>query len=438
MHKLLARLLRKHAPEIPPGLQPLLEAVDEALQAADMDRAMIERSMDLASKDLLEANRRLRSELESRRLAEAQLRQAQKMEAVGRLAGGVAHDFNNILTVINGYSELLKAQTPDSDPRHPEIEEIRRAALRASDLTRQLLAFSRRQVLQVRVFELDALVVELERMLGRLIGEDIELITELDAAGACIKADPGQVQQVIMNLVVNARDAMPSGGRIILRTTVLPDPAVQLTVTDTGCGMDEETFAHLFEPFFTTKGVGKGTGLGLSMVYGIVQQSGGRISVDTAPGRGTKFRIVLPMAPGEDSSTRVRRLGPASLGSETILLVEDEPGVRKLVGSLLKARGYRVIEAGDGSRALELFENHPGPVHLLLTDVVMPGMNGLELAERASVRRPEARVLFMSGYTDDDRVQGVTADGRGFIQKPFTLDALARKVREILDLPAVS
>jgi PAS domain S-box-containing protein len=384
------------------------------------------------------------------RETEAQLRQAQKMEAVGRLAGGVAHDFNNLLTVIRGYSELLLGRLASVDPMRKDVEEIRKAADRASGLTRQLLAFSRRQFIAAKVLDLNGLVTNMAGMLRRLIGEDvIEFCAELDAATGAIKADPGQVEQVIMNLVVNARDAMPKGGRLTIETRnvtigegarldavgVEPGSYVLLAVRDTGQGMDAETRSHLFEPFFTTKEQGKGTGLGLSTVYGIVKQSGGSITVESAPGRGTTFRIYFPqveqgvpeMAGGADV------IDPAR-GRETILLVEDEPSVRGLVHETLRLHGYTVLEARHGIEALLTGTKYVGPIHLLLTDVVMPQMSGPEVAEKLLTVRPGIKVLYMSGYPDHPVFdQGGMNRETGFLPKPFSPHVLAQKVRDVLD-----
>ena len=383
---------------------------------------------------------------------EAQLLQSQKMEAIGRLAGGVAHDFNNLLTAIIGYSEFLLHGLNSYDPRRGDVEEIRKAADRAAALTRQLLAFSRKQVLQPEVLNLNAIVVNLEKMLQRLLGEDIELVTALDPHLGRVKADPGQIEQVIVNLAVNARDAMPQGGKLTVETVnvyldedyahqhteVQPGPYVMLAVSDTGVGMDEETKSHLFEPFFTTKELGRGTGLGLSTVYGIVKQSGGHITVYSEPGLGTTFKIYLPQTE-ESGETAVRApTRPAALhGQETILVVEDAEPVRDMARQVLVRQGYTVLEAQNGEEALRLNASHEGPIHLLVTDVVMPGgMSGRQLAERLTATRPEMRVLYMSGYTDNAIVhRGLLEPGIAFLQKPFAPDTLTLKVRETLDAP---
>ncbi|HSF66084.1 MAG TPA: PAS domain S-box protein [Nitrospiraceae bacterium] len=384
------------------------------------------------------------------RETEAQLRQAQKMEAVGRLAGGMAHDFNNLLTVIRGYSELLLGRLGPADPTRKDIEEVKKAADRASGLTRQLLAFSRRQFVSAKVLDLNALIANMDGMLRRLIGEDIvELSADLDVSTGCIKADPGQVEQVIMNLVVNAKDAMPKGGRLTIETRnvtigeevrleavgVTPGSYVLLAVRDNGHGMDAETRSHLFEPFFTTKEKGKGTGLGLSTVYGIVKQSGGYITVESAPGVGTAFRIYFPRVELERSALTegAEAIDPAR-GRETILLVEDEPAVRGLVHETLRLHGYTVLEARHGIEALLTSARYAGSIHLLLTDVVMPQMSGPEVAEKILTVRPEIKVLYMSGYPDHPVFdQGSVSRQTGVLAKPFSPHALAQKVREVLD-----
>lgn len=384
------------------------------------------------------------------RETEAQLRQAQKMEAVGRLAGGMAHDFNNLLTVIRGYSELLLGRLGAGDAMRKDTEEIKKAADRASGLTRQLLAFSRRQFIAAKVLDLNALVANMDGMLRRLIGEDlVELCAVLDPSAGAIKADPGQVEQVIMNLVVNARDAMPMGGRLTIETRnvtigeevrldavgVAPGSYVLLAVRDNGQGMNEEIRSHLFEPFFTTKEKGKGTGLGLSTVYGIVKQSGGSITVESFPDRGSTFRIYFPRV--EQEVPRLGGLGDAgdpTYGRETILLVEDEPAVRGLVHETLRLHGYTVLEARHGIEALLTSTKYVGPIHLLLTDVVMPQMSGPEVAEKILTIRPEIKVLYMSGYPDHPVFdQGTMSRQTGFLPKPFSPPVLAKKVREVLD-----
>jgi two-component system, cell cycle sensor histidine kinase and response regulator CckA len=385
---------------------------------------------------------------EALRKSEEQLRQSQKMEAVGQLAGGVAHDFNNLLTVINGFGDLLKNQLTPDDPMRGPVEEIRKAGERAAALTYQLLAFSRRQMLNPEVMDLNGAVADAEKLLRRLIGEDVELMTVLRPSLGRVQVDPGQLQQVILNLVVNARDAMPQGGRLILETAkaeldptyatqhlVQPGPYVMLAVSDTGCGMDAATRAHIFEPFFTTKEQGKGTGLGLATVYGIVKQSGGHIAVYSEPGIGTTFKIYLPRVEVAGEVPDVAA-PPETLprGKETILLVEDEEQVRALVRGVLQDAGYTVLEACRGDEALIHATRYADPIHLLLTDVVMPGMSGRDLADRLALTHPDARVLYMSGYTQDAIVHhGVVQAGVVLLQKPFSPGALLRKLREVLD-----
>ncbi|HVY62341.1 MAG TPA: ATP-binding protein, partial [Planctomycetota bacterium] len=375
-------------------------------------------------------------------------RQAQKMEAVGRLAGGVAHDFNNLLTAIQGYASLAAQVAGDRPDIAEALEEIRQAADRAAALTTQLLAFSRKQVIQPKVIDLNTVISSMAKMLNRLLGEDVDLALGLGRALDPVRADPGQVQQVVMNLAVNARDAMPEGGKLAIATAnvsldaaaatplgLRAGPHVELAVTDTGTGMDEATRRHLFEPFFTTKEAGRGTGLGLSTVYGIVKQSQGGIAVETAPGRGTTFRVYLPRVdealtarPGSDSDpTRLR-------GSETVLVVEDEEVVRRLARRSLEQAGYRVLEAGRGQDALDLAARHAGAIDILVTDMIMPGMSGRQLAERLAAARPGLRILFMSGHTEQSPLDG--APGSAFLQKPFTPSDLASRVREVLDAPA--
>ena len=379
---------------------------------------------------------------------EVQFLQSQKMESVGRLAGGVAHDFNNLLGVITGYTELLRRRVSRDERLLKYSDDILKASQRAADLTRQLLAFSRKQVLQPRILGLGEIVADTEKMLRRVIGEDVQLRTSIAEDLEAVLADRGQVEQVLMNLAVNARDAMPHGGHLTIgaanaeldeaytrtRPEAVPGPYVMLSVTDSGEGMSEETQARIFEPFFTTKEPGKGTGLGLATVYGIVKQSGGHVFVYSEPGRGTSFKVYLPRAERRPAEEAAPVVAPPSLGTETVLLVEDEGALRELVHECLVAFGYAVLEAGSPAVALELAERHDGPIHLLVTDVVMPGMGGAELARRVTALRPGAKVLFVSGYTDDAVVrEGVAADSLTFLQKPFTADALARKVRELLD-----
>lgn len=387
---------------------------------------------------------------EALRHSEEQLRQAQKMEAIGRLAGGIAHDFNNLLTAIKGHAELLLAEIDESSSKRADIEEIWKASERAAALTRQLLAFSRQQVSQPRVLNLNDVVNEIGSMLGRLIGEDVELVLLPDPDLGYVMADPGQMEQVLMNLAVNARDAMPRGGRLTIETSnveladdfphrfaydVRPGPYVMISVTDTGVGMDKEVQKRIFEPFFTTKEKGKGTGLGLSTVYGIVQQSGGYIWVDSRLGQGTTFKIYLPRVQAGPVEVEPVTVSPTSAtGSETILVVEDEPAVRALICKTLRKNGYTVLEAVNGRDALRAASEHRGPLDLVLTDVVMPEMGGKELAERLSVSRPDTMIVFMSGYAESEIVHnGVLKPGTILLEKPFTPDSLARKVREVLD-----
>lgn len=390
-----------------------------------------------------------------RKQLEEQLRQAQKMEAVGRLAGGIAHDFNNLLMVIQGYADLLTDRLRDGDPARKNAEQIQTAAQRATSLTRQLLAFSRKQMLAPKVLNIYSVVTDMEKILRRLIGEDILLECSSTTDLGLVKADRSQIEQVILNLAVNARDAMPQGGRLTIETAnveldasfshppavLAPGKYVMLAVTDNGCGMDAETQAHIFEPFFTTKEKGKGTGLGLATVYGIVKQSGGYVWVYSEPGRGTSFKIYLPRI-AEEASTSTRDRQPEGRqlprGTETILLVEDEKGVRELTREYLHMSGYAVIEAEDGHTALELAAMHQGPIHLLMTDVVMPGISGRELADRVERLRPGIKVLYMSGYTDQAVVHhGILENDAVLLQKPFTVTTLASKLREILSAEVV-
>jgi signal transduction histidine kinase len=384
-----------------------------------------------------------------RQRTQASLRQAQKMEAVGRLAGGVAHDFNNMMTIVTGYSEVLLARLPPEDPARDLVQQIKKAGERCAALTGQLLAFSRKQLFTLKVLDLNTVLADLGKMLRPLLGEDIDLVTVPGPALGQVRADPGQMEQVIVNLALNARDAMPRGGRLTIETRnvtldaafarvrpeVRPGRYVLLTVSDTGCGMDQATQAHLFEPFFTTKEAGKGTGLGLATVYGIIKQSNGFIYASSELGRGTTFTIYLPRL--EEPAPVFQPAPETALppgGPETVLLVEDEPGVRALLRHVLLMNGYSVLEAGHGGEALRVSEHYAGPLHLLITDVVMPEMSGGELAARLKQLRPDLKVLFLSGYTEDAVVRhGVSEAESAFLQKPFSLPVLARKVREVLD-----
>jgi two-component system, cell cycle sensor histidine kinase and response regulator CckA len=393
-------------------------------------------------------------DITERKALENQLQQSRRMEAVGRLAGGIAHDFNNLLTIIKGYAELALQRSGTSPEIRADVLQVENAAERASALVRQLLAFSRKQVLQPKIIDLNSIVLGLEKLLGRLLGENIEMVTRCAGNAANVKADPAQVEQVLMNLVVNARDAMPKGGRLTVETdnvnldstyardhvAVKPGPYVMLAVSDTGVGMSPETVAHIFEPFYTTKESGQGTGLGLSTVYGIVKQSGGYIWVYSEPGKGSTFKVYLPyVAPPADAKHEIVKVPAARKGTETVLLVEDEEAVRELTGMILKANGYVVLPAPSALEAEHFAANHGGEIHLLLTDIMMPGTSGRELARRIIARHPRIRVLYMSGYTDNVLAQGgVLEEGVSFLQKPFTPAALAQKVRDVLDSVASS
>jgi two-component system cell cycle sensor histidine kinase/response regulator CckA len=392
----------------------------------------------------------IKEDITERLQLEAQYRQSQKMEAIGQLAGGVAHDFNNLLTVIMGNTDLLLSDTSANDPKRGPLTDVRTAAERAADLTRQLLAFSRKQILEPKLVDVHEVVSGIEKMLRRLIGEDVELATDLAADPSWVKVDPSQLEQVVMNLAMNARDAMPRGGRLTIRTRTLDpgepvdleetaSPKVAISISDTGTGIPLEVKTHLFEPFFTTKGIGKGTGLGLATVFGIVKQSGGDITVESEPGEGATFTVILPSQPAPrqrgDSGASLRAV---PRGTETVLAVEDEDAVRRIVKIALESAGYRVIEARNGPEALEVVRRHAGAIHLVVTDVVMPEMSGRELAERIVKDHPGVRILYMSGYMDDAVMRhGIVESGVAFLQKPFTPLALARKVREVLDGKAV-
>lgn len=393
-------------------------------------------------------------DITERKRLEDQLRQAQKMEAVGQLAGGVAHDFNNLLMVIHGNSEVMLDRLGPAEALRKNADQIKKAAEQAASLTRQLLAFSRRQVLQPRVLDLNSVVADMSKMLPRLIGEDIELRIVPNASLGWVKADQSQIEQVILNLAANARDAMPKGGKLTIETasveldesyarrhaSVRPGPYVVLAVSDTGVGMDAETQAHCFEPFFTTKEQGKGTGLGLATVYGVVKQSGGWIWVYSELGQGTTFKIYLPRVQEDAEATRhVKGQGGVPRGTETILVVEDQDGIRELARDFLESCGYTVLVAKDGGEALEIAERHKGPINLLVTDVVMPKVSGRELARRLTILRPMVKTLYMSGYTEHATAHhGILGQDTVSLEKPFSLHMLAGKVREALDTEQVS
>ncbi len=392
----------------------------------------------------------VRDVTDQRRLQQ-QVLQSQKMDAVGRLASGIAHDFNNLLTVITSYSDLLLEDLEPEDPRRDDLEQVRKAAEGAAALTRQLLAFSRQQVIEPRVVSLNAVVEGLQKILRRVIGEDIELTATLAPDLGAVRGDIGQLEQVLMNLAVNARDAMPTGGQLTIETasvehdpgdgpdrgTAAPRRFVMLAVSDTGCGMDEATKARIFEPFFTTKELGKGTGLGLATVYGIVQQSGGFIWVYSEPGQGTSFKVYLPQVDATPQAGGAVLGAPAPRGTETVLLVEDAAAVRAVTKQALQRQGYTVLEAPNGAAALRLAQKHRGPIHLLLTDVVMPALSGRQLAEQLAAARPDMKVLYASGYAADAAARhGILESQAAYLQKPYTPDMLARKVRAVLDAPA--
>jgi two-component system, cell cycle sensor histidine kinase and response regulator CckA len=417
------------------GTWRVLESSASAVRSAkgEIDQLII------VNRDVTE---RKKSE-EALRLKEEQLRQSQKMEAVGRLSGGIAHDFNNLLGVIIGYSDVLEMKLEGNEALRKNVAEIKKAGTRASSLTRQLLAFSRQQVLQPEILDLNLVVNDLTKMLRRLIGEDIEIEIVNEAGLGKVKADHSQIEQVIMNLVVNARDAMPDGGKLTISTSnvalgvdvvgklpyVQAGPYVQLCVADTGTGMDAETMVHIFEPFFTTKEKGKGTGLGLATVYGVVKQSEGYIFADSSPGKGTTFRVYLPVARGAVTPKIEQAPVRAPRGSETVLVTEDEDSLRALISDLLEQNGYKVLSATCGANALEVAEKHDGPIHLLLTDVVMPGMGGPALAKNLAVLRPETRILFMSGYIEfhSAGASSLPPDTK-ILHKPFSSDTLIREV----------
>ncbi len=455
-------LARQHCPDVPFLFVSATigeELAIDAMHQGATDYVLKQRlgrlvpSVQRALRELDDRAERKRAE-EALRQSEKQFRQSQKMEAVGRLAGGIAHDFNNLLTVIMGYSQVLLTELGPQHPLCGKIEETLKAGEKAATLIRQLLTFSSKQSLDPKVLSLNTAVTSLESLLRRLIGEDIHLVCTLDPANGQLRADQAQLEQVLVNLVVNARDAMPKGGTLTIETAhveltsspvyhltpILPGPYVRLTVSDTGCGMDRKTQSHIFEPFFTTKGEGKGSGLGLSTVYGIVTQCGGAIDVTSRVSHGTRFDLYFPSAESDIITTApTQLLGQPQRGTETILLVEDEPSVRMLVRDELRKLGYRVLEAKNGIEACLLATQQAGSFQLLLTDVVMPGMAGRELAQHLSVIKPDLRTLFMSGYMDDVGIMAGQEEGTSsFLQKPFTPEVLARAVRNLLDADAPS
>jgi signal transduction histidine kinase/ActR/RegA family two-component response regulator len=418
------------------------QQIQETNQRLRLLQAELESRVEERNADLERSNEALRK-------SEQQLRQAQKLEEIGRLAGGIAHDFNNLLTAMMGYGHLLKERLGTDHPGSRDVDEILFSAERAASLTHQLLAFSRQQVLQPRIIDLNVIITELDKMLRRLIGEDIDLLTAPASDLGAVRADPSQIEQILVNLAINARDAMPQGGKITIETGNLeigdgdvpsmidlrPGRYVMLAVSDTGTGMSPEIVSQIFEPFFTTKPVGRGTGLGLSMVHGIVKQSEGHIEVYSVPAQGTTFKILLPRVDGNTEAAPPPARLPGGLGGrETVLLVEDEEVIRRVVGESLRKRGYTVIEAADGVEAITVCERAEQGIDLLITDVVMPLMSGPETVRRVQASRPGLPVLFISGYTDRALVhRGVRDRATEFLQKPFTPDVLARKVRELLD-----
>jgi signal transduction histidine kinase len=450
-------LARQHCPDVPFLFVSATigeELAIDAMHQGATDYVLKQRlgrlvpSVQRALRELDDRTERKRAE-EALRQSEKQFRQSQKMEAVGRLAGGIAHDFNNLLTVIMGYSQVLLTELGPQHPLRGKIEETLKAGERAATLIRQLLTFSSKQSLDPKILSLNAAVTSLESLLRRLIGEDIQLVCTLDPTNGRLRADQAQLEQVLVNLVVNARDAMLKGGTLTIETAqveltrspvyhltpLLPGSYVRLAVSDTGCGMDRMTQSHIFEPFFTTKGEGKGSGLGLSTVYAIVTQCGGAIDVTSRVGHGTRFDLYFPSAESDVLTTApVQPLGQPRRGTETILLVEDEPSVRMLVRDELRKLGYRVLEAKNGIEACLLATQQAGSFQLLLTDVVMPGMAGRELAQHLSVIKPDLRTLFISGYMDDVGIMAGQEEGTSsFLQKPFTPEVLARAVRNLLD-----
>ncbi|NUP04835.1 MAG: PAS domain S-box protein [Polyangiaceae bacterium] len=421
--------------------------VDQSERRRDQEEKVL-----LRYEATLEKSSRMTAE-RALRTSEEQLRHVQKMDAVGRLAGGVAHDFNNLLSVILSYGEMMLTDLRSGDPMRGDVEEIRKAAARGASLTHQLLLFSRQKVAEARVLDLNEVLSQMDRMLQRILGEDIELVLVPAKSVGRVSADPTHIEQVVMNLVVNARDAMPRGGKLTIETSnvdldehyaqhhfpVKPGPHVMMAVSDTGVGMDKTTQMRIFEPFFTTKGVGKGTGLGLSTVFGIIQQSGGNIWVYSEPGKGTTFKIYLPRVEADVDIPQPVAPPATSRGTETLLVVEDEEQVRAIVLNALRRHGYHVIAARNAGEALLICETHADPIDLLLTDVVMPEMSGPDLARRLVVTRPGMKVVCMSGYTDDSIVRhGVLESGMAFIQKPITPSLLTKKIREVLDQPGTT
>jgi signal transduction histidine kinase/ActR/RegA family two-component response regulator len=455
-------MARQHCPDVPflfvsatIGEELAIDAMHQGATDCVLKQRLgrLVPSVQRALRELDDRAERKRAE-EALRQSEKQFRQSQKMEAVGRLAGGIAHDFNNLLTVIMGYSHVLFTELGPQHPLRGKIEETLKAGERAATLIRQLLTFSSKQSLAPKILSLNTAVTSLESLLRRLIGEDIKLISQLDPTNGQLHADQAQLEQVLVNLVVNARDAMPNGGTLTIETArveltrtpvyhltpLLPGHYVRLSVSDTGCGMDRKTQSHIFEPFFTTKAEGKGSGLGLSTVFGIVSQCGGAIDVTSRVGHGTRFDLYFPSVESDIlAAVPAKPSGDPQKGTETILLVEDEPSVRTLVRDELRKLGYRVIEAKNGIEACLLATQQAGSFQLLLTDVVMPGMAGRELAQHLSVIKPDLRTLFMSGYLDDVGIMAGQEEGMSsFLQKPFTPEVLARAVRNLLDANAVS
>ncbi len=443
----LAEELRCRSAQMESEIFARAQEIQEANRQLREAKSKLEDRVNERTAELAKANNALIAEIAQSKQLEEQLWQAQKMEAFGQLAGGIAHDFNNLLTGINGFSEMLISGMIPTGSQLEYLQEIRKAGERAATLTRQLLAFSRKQVLQPVSLNLNDLVNELDKMLRRLIGAEIDLQTSCDPSIGQVRADSGQIEQVLLNLIVNARDAMPSGGHITLETRnveldetyawthqeIQPGAFVLLAVSDTGCGMDAATKSKIFEPFFTTKAVGKGTGLGLAVVHGIIKQSGGSIEVYSEPGHGTSFKIYLPRINEPAHTNKVNaRITPMPTGTETILLVDDEELVRETARLVLESVGYTVLVESNGNGALRICRSHPGQIHLLLSDVVMPGMSGRQLVEQLRGERNDIKILFMSGYTDDAILRHGIEAGVAFLQKPLTPSALCRRVREVL------